>query len=172
MDKFKTKYFGEISFNDNPGKGYKDTRIEYDNHLINIFIDEDIYKVKMDICLNIIDRYFEINTIAKDAILHNYSSKYILKNPHICCFKNYMIKKLDRLFDTITPRLINLNCVQKKMEYPHLHFDLNIDNNELHIMLTYILSRYCPYGFTIALHVVTDEQLNTFEFGHGDMMKC
>jgi hypothetical protein len=172
MNKYKTKYFGEISFEDNPKYGYKNARIEYNNHLINIFIDEDIYKNKMDTCLNIIDKYFEINVIVKNVILDNYSNDYVLNNSYKCCFENHVKNIFDKIFGTRSFRKINLKCVQKKMEYPNLHFNINNENNELEILLSYILSNYCPFGFTIGLQVLTNEEFNIFEFGHGDMMIC
>jgi hypothetical protein len=124
----------------------------------------------MNICLDIIDNYFEINNIVKDIVLNKYSGKGILKNTYRCWFENFLKKIFDKILDASTMRTINLKCIQKKMEYPNLYFGINSENNELSIWFSYIISNYCPFGYTIDLSVFTNEQFNDFKFGHGEIM--
>jgi hypothetical protein len=167
MNKYKTLNFGEISFEDN--HGYKSVRLEYNNHLINIFIDEDIYKNKMDMSLNIIDKIFEINIIAKKTILNNYFKK--LNNCFKCRFDYIKEKMIRKVFDIYTYRNVNYGCIEKLLTYPNsLNITIN-DNNEFIIILGYILQNDCKFGRSgVMLHIFMDVQFNVFDFNYGEMM--
>jgi ABC-type multidrug transport system fused ATPase/permease subunit len=68
MKTFKTKYFGEITVDDDD---FSD--VVYENTGINIFFsDMKLYGDKIKTCIDMLDKYLEINNIAKKSIIENF----------------------------------------------------------------------------------------------------
>jgi hypothetical protein len=169
MAKYKTKYFGEVTF-DNSTE-HLGIDLKFKNHVINIlFSDKSIYTDKINTCLNIIDAYFDINIISKNAILNNYQKSNIIKTYFEDCFNNFDEKYRIKAFCTNEYTKMNFEHVVEKLEYPNLYFCLNSNNNELLITSHYILSNECSFGRSNILSVNLDEHLNVLEFKHGKVL--
>jgi hypothetical protein len=113
-----------------------------------------------------IDRYFEINDIAKNAILNNYSKNKILKNYFKYCFNNFSKEIRMDIFGIDQYKNIDLRNVIEKLEYPNLMFKLN-KKQEVIMTPFYILSRACFEGQSNILCVNINEQFNVINFEHG-----
>jgi hypothetical protein len=171
MDKYETKYFGEIIFND--FGDFLSALIKYNNYSIDIFLDRSIYVNKINFCLSMINKYFEINNITKDAILKNYSKNKVLKKYFKDCFKNFDEGIRTSIFDTNKYKNINIKSVIDKMKYPDFHFTLNDSNkSELEIRQNYYLSKECTFGKSNVLSVNMDINLNILNFEHRLVLIC
>jgi hypothetical protein len=169
MCQYKTDHFGKISFEDNPG--YKFARVEYNGYLINFFIDDDIYNDNMDMCLKIINEYFEINVIAKKYILNNHLKK--LNNCFKCRLDYFKGRIINKIFGINVNRDINYGCIEGLLKYPK-SIDITMNNNnELMIIVGYILQNDCHFGVSgVMLRLCMDVKFNVLNFSHGEIMKC
>jgi hypothetical protein len=164
MDTYKTKYFGEISFNDTTQ--YTGINVSFKNKRIHVsFLDKEIYNDKITQCLNILDEYSNIYEISKNAILNNYSKNKNLKNYFKYCFKNLDEKQRVNIFGVNKYKDIDFKYIIEKLEYPNLYIGIN--NNELQIEPYYILSNKCSFCESNILIVNMDESLNILGYRHG-----
>jgi len=160
MKNYITKTFGAISFEnvvfdyceENPKRKF--ANVEYNNEQITIFLNEYLYINKINMCLDIIEKYNEINVIAKNYIL----DKYLYK--HNNCFRCYFEYFKNKRF----ARRINFKCSKQDFEHPVLHIKYN-KNNEIIIQICYFLNYNCRFGRSgILLCVTMNEQLNIIDF--------
>jgi uncharacterized protein YaaW (UPF0174 family) len=126
--KFATKYFGGIVITTDDGHG--DTDVKYNNQEINIFLaDYNIYGDKVKVCLEIIDKYVEINGIAKKAILENFAENATVKYYFECHFDILEEEQLMEIFNANNFNDMDINKVVEKLDYPNLLF--GIEDNEI-----------------------------------------
>jgi len=160
IDKYSTKYFGEIVITEEDGHGSAD--VLYDNQKISIFLcDYNLYGDKVKVCLGIMDKYVEINEIAKKAILENFIENETVKYYFECHFDILETEYLLEIFDVNSFEEMNIKSVVEKLEYPNLLF--SIGNNEIKVSVDYMVSK--EYSDEI-LCVRIDEKLNITDFAH------
>jgi len=157
---FNTKYFGKIIINEQSGHG--DTDVKYNNQEIGIFFsDYSIYGDKIKIVLKIIDKYLEINEIAKNAILENFNRNELLKYYFECHFDVLEEEKLMEIFHGNDFEKLDIKNTVEKLNYPDLLF--SIENNKIIVSIDYMVSK--KYSDEI-LCVKMDENLNIIDFSH------
>jgi hypothetical protein len=159
--KFKTKYFGEmiIDVDDN---GHGDTDVNYNNQKINIFLCEyNIYGDKVKACLEIMDKYVEINEAAKKAILENFTENETIKYYFECHFDILEEEQIMEIFGVDNFQEMDIKNIVEKLEYPNLLF--SIKNDEINVSVDYKISK--EYSDEI-LCVRMDEKLNITDFSH------
>lgn len=155
-----TKYFGKIIIDERDGHG--STNLKYNNHEIHVFLaDFNIYGTKVNLCLEIIDKYFEINEIAKKAILENFPENETIKYYFECHFDVLEEEQLIEIFDVANFQEMDIKNIIEKLEYPNLLF--SIENNEISVSIDYMISK--KYSDEI-LCVKIDEKLNITGFSH------
>ena len=85
MGKFSEKYGGKIIFDKN--NDGKSVCVKCKNTEINISVSEcDIYGEKLKLCSDIIEKYIEINEMAKKAVSEIFSKKGTVKYYLECKF--------------------------------------------------------------------------------------
>lgn len=156
MNIFKTKYFDDIKINQN--SDFEHITIKYKNNIINIlFYNFNNHETKLKKCLNIIDKYFEIDKNIKKEIVKKYPENNILKN----CIKSHFDwlgeKQLIDMFGTNKFKNINIKKYIEKLIYPDLVFELK--NNKINITFEYLLD-YTD----LTLSVNIDEKINIINF--------
>jgi len=157
---FMTKYFGKIIIENYGGHGA--SNLKCDNHEIRIFLaDFDTYGTKVKTCLEILDKYLEINEIAKKAILENFTENEIIKYYFECHFDVLEKDKLMEIFGIVNFQEMDMKSVVEKLEYPNLLF--SIENNKINVSIDYMVSE--KYSDEI-LCVKMDEKLNITGFSH------
>jgi hypothetical protein len=153
MAEFMTKYFGEISINENDD-GNADVDVIYNNQEINIFLYEyNLYGNKVNACLKIMDKYVEINEIAKKAILKNFNEDKTIKYYFECHFDLLEEEDLIKIFGVNDFKKMGIESVVEKLEYPNLLF--TIEDNEIAVSVDYEVSK--EYSDEI-LCVIMDEK--------------
>ena len=158
---FKTKYFGTIIIDvDDNGDG--DTDVMYEDKEINIFLsDYSLYGDKVKVCLEIIDRYIELNEIAKKAMLENFTENETINYYFECHFDALEKEDLMEIFGVDEFQKMEIKSVIEKLEYPNLLF--SIENDEINVSVDYKISE--EYSDEI-LCVRMDEKLNVIGFSH------
>jgi hypothetical protein len=156
---FATKYFGEITIDvDDSGDG--DADVKYNNQEINIFLnDYSLYGDKVKVCLEIIDKYIEINEIAKKAILENFTENEMVKYYFECHFDILEQEQILEIFGVKTFDKFDIVKTVEKLDYPNLLF--SIEDNEIIFSVDYKVSK--EYSDEI-LCVKMDENLNVTDF--------
>ena len=156
-----TKYFGNITI-DVDDDGHGDIYTNYNNQEINIFFQRyNTYEDKVKICLEIIDKYVEINEIAKKAIMEQFNENATVKNYFKCHFDMWGKEQLIKTFGTDNFKKINIGNIVEKLEYPDLIFSMR--NSEITVSLIYMISK--NFSDEI-LCIKMDEKLNITEFLH------
>jgi hypothetical protein len=157
---FTTKCFGDITIIEKGGHG--NINAIYNNHEINIFLnDYSLYGDKAKICLEIIDKYIEIDEIAKKAIIEHFNKNEIIKYYFECHFDILDEEQLLEIFDVNNFAELDIKNVVEKFEYPNLLF--NIQDIEITVSVDYMVSE--EYSDEI-LCVRMDERLNITGFSH------
>jgi hypothetical protein len=165
MGKYQTKHFGEINFYD--FSDFLNANVYYDDYRISFLLsDRKIYTDKITVCLNMIDKYFDINNIAKNAIMANYSKNKKIKKYFKYCFKNTGKEERGEIFFSDKYRKIDFKNIIGKLAYPDLGFELSDKDNALIINCYYILSRKYSFCRSNLLCVKIDEELNVLDFNH------
>jgi hypothetical protein len=132
-----TKYFGEITFDESCS--FIGLPVWFDNQMINLsFSKSSVYTEKLASLLVILDRYVEIQEVAKKAITENHR-------------KNKAIKQFFK--DTA--------CGIEDLNYPGLIFDLH-KNNEIIFKVVYNPNKRTGDILCIAM----DKDLNIQGFSH------
>jgi hypothetical protein len=86
MEKHATKYFGEVELAIDEDGSWADFDTIYNGQEITVSLsDYGIYKDKIKVCWEIIDKYVEINEIAKKAIIENFPQKNGMVNFYFKC---------------------------------------------------------------------------------------
>jgi hypothetical protein len=160
MDNYITKYFGQISIDKTSDFEYID--LMYENKEINISLSDcNIYGDKLKTCINIIDKYPELNKIAKKAILENFHLNDTIKYYFECHFDILDQEQVLKVFGVKTFEEFDIKRGVDKLDYPNLLF--GIENNEINFSVDYKVSKL--YSNEI-LSVVMDEKLNVNRFSH------
>ena len=171
MNKYETKYFGEIYFNDL--EEFITAYVKLNDLKIEILIsDKNINDGKIKTYLNIIDKYIEIKDIAKESIIKKHKTNRTIKNYFKECFYNLDEEKRIKIFGSNEYKKINLKCVIDKLEYPNLLISLNEKNNKILVKPYFILSKYCSFGRSNILVVIMDDHLKVLKFEHGLVLLC
>ena len=176
MAVLRTKYFGKIVFD-----GTKDcdiVSVKYNKNDLNIglpncFIND---KDKIKKCIEIMDKYLELNEIAKKAIISNSYENSIVQGYFQYHFDSthYKNDKVFKIFGTTIFEDININNIIEKMECPDLMFqtgendDGYDDENKITFWLNYIVSR--EYS-NETLCVRMDKDFNVLEINHFNYKK-
>ena len=164
MTKYITKYFGEISLNE--AKNYKKFFVNYNGYELNIklpklIIDNKDILVK---CLDVMDKYHEINKIGKNGIIENFSQDNLIKKYFEYHFMEFEKEKLFRIFGTNDFENIDIRRTVERMEYPDLSFDVKLVNgNKIGFSLDYMVSKRFSEE---QLSVKMDERLKIIGFEH------
>jgi hypothetical protein len=160
-----TKYFGEVElFIDEDGSD-ADFNTTYKGQEIFVsFSKYDKYGDKMKLCWEIIDKYAEINEIAKKAIIENFPNKNGTVNYYFKYhFNKGMLgeKTLLNMFGVKEFKDLDIKTTVEKLDYPNLFFLIYRD--EITFSATYMVSKF--YTEEI-LCVKFDEELNVIGFSH------
>ena len=160
MGSYKTRYFGDILVDEASDFEYIDT--EYDGHEINISLSDcNRYGEKMGTCLDILDKYPEINEIAKKAILENFPENEIIRYYFECHFDVLEEAPILEIFGVSAFDELDAGKAIENLEYPNLLF--GIDEGEINFSVDYKVSE--EYSDEI-LCVKMDKNLNITDFSH------
>jgi hypothetical protein len=160
MGNYKTKYFGEIYIDETSDFEYID--VEYKGMEVNLSLSDcNIYGDKLKTCLSMVDKYIEINEIAKKAILENFSKDETIKYYFECHFDVLDEEQIFEIFGVKTFDKFDIKKTVEKLDYPNLLF--GIDDNEIRLSVDYKISE--EYSDEI-LCVKMDEKLNITDFSH------
>jgi hypothetical protein len=157
MKTFKTKYFGEITVDD---EDFSD--VVYENTDINIFFsDMKLYDDKVKICIDMLDKYLEINNIAKKSIIENFSKNELIYYYFECHFDALEKEELCKIFGTDDFKKLDIEKIVNGLNYPDLIFI--IEDGEIQLSVDYMVSK--EYSDEI-LCVKIDEKLNVVDYSH------
>ncbi|MCL2157572.1 MAG: DUF2004 domain-containing protein [Methanobrevibacter sp.] len=160
MGKYNTKYFQQIDIDESSFSESID--VKFKNKLINIYLSDcNIYGEKIKTFLEIIDRYTEINKIAKNAILENFTKNDIIQYYFQCHFDILEEEKVFKIFEVKTWEEFDLKKVVDELDYPDLLFQ--IENNKIIFSVDYQVSK--EFSDEI-LCVKMDEKLKVTGFSH------
>jgi hypothetical protein len=157
MNKISSELFGDIYFNDFTQEAF----VIYNGQKIYI----DLYDVlndldKMNVCLKIIDQYFDIYKISKKLIVDNFYDEIV--NFYFSSFFNeseFDDELLLKLFDTTNFNDININNIMENMKFPDLGFETY--DEKLYIILSYNISeKYSDHN----LGIIFDEESSLIGF--------
>ncbi|MDR2081721.1 MAG: DUF2004 domain-containing protein [Campylobacteraceae bacterium] len=160
MVKYTTKYFGEISIDET--SDFEFIELVYKNKEIIISLHEcNIYGNKLKVCLEIIDKYEEIDKIAKKAIVENFSKNKIIEDYFRCHFDELEEEKIIEIFGMKDFEFFDIEKTVGKFGYPNFLF--GIDDGEINLSVDYMISK--EYSDQI-LCVKMDEELNVTGYSH------
>ena len=164
-----TKYFGnvEVKFTDIPNFDniYASFWAVFNcqNILVSIF-DYDIIGDKLALCWSIVDKYPEINKIAKKAMVKNFYEKESKVNEY---FKYYFEKMaineilIKKVFGVNDFERININNLIEQLNYPNL--DFYFEDNILTFSVDYaFLENY--FDDDVRLYVTFNEEQKVIDF--------
>jgi 5-methylcytosine-specific restriction protein B len=149
-------------FPKNEGGEAGDTGVTYNNQEITIFLYESgIYGDKVKVCFDILDKYLEINEIAKKAVIENMNTDEDLKN-----YFEYIFSSMNwNLYGVPNEEYFIKNFIEN-WAYPHLLFWISHD--KITISVEYVLTE--EWGqFVDSLIIDMDEKLNITGFDHRDL---
>ena len=155
---FETKYFGEIIVDD---EGF--TNAKYNDQEIRIFFYEyNCYGDKIKTCLEIIDKYIEVDEIARNEIVKNYPKNEIIKNYFKDHFVDYGFEEeqIIEIFGVKDFKDFDIRSTVEKLEYPNLIF--GIEDGKIKLSVDYMVYKESDQ----ILCVKMDEKLNTIYFSH------
>ena len=163
MEKIKTtKYFGDVELNYEVSDSisYVHIHTSYKDKKVNIHIEDfDLYEDKLELIWECIDKYMEINEIAKKAIVNNYLKKNKVVKEFIedhfkykrygeALVKHYGVKNINEL---------DIKTFVEKMDYPDVSF--TIEDGIITIIVEYYIFEWA-LETTMYLLVLMDEKLN------------
>ena len=161
---YSTKHFGEVELSIEEGGVWADFDTVYNEQEITVsFSDYNIYGDKIKICWEIIDKYVELNEIAKKAIIENFPKKNGIVNYYFKCHFEDMLEdeELLEIFDVKIFEELDIEKTVEKMEYPDLIF--YIKDGKINFTVDYMVAK--DYSDEILL-VIMDEELNVLGFSH------
>jgi hypothetical protein len=165
IEKHITKYFGEIELTIDKNGSWADFDTTYDGQEVTVSLsDYGIYGDKLKVCWEIIDKYVEINEMAKKAIIENFPKKNGAVN---FCFKCHFDEDmmdeetLLEVFGVKKFKDLDIKTTVEKMDYPNLLF--GIDKGKITFSVDYKVSK--EHSDEI-LCVKIDEKLNITGFSH------
>ncbi|MDR0525320.1 MAG: DUF2004 domain-containing protein, partial [Spirochaetaceae bacterium] len=156
-----TKYFGTIAIDEASDFEYID--VKYKDKDVNISLS-DCNKLgdNLKVCLDIIDKYVEINEIAKKAVLENFPENETVKYYFECHFDILEEEQIFEIFGVETFDKFDIVKTVEKLDYPNLLFGIG-KNNEINFSVDYKISK--EYSDEI-LCVKMDAKLNIKKFSH------
>jgi hypothetical protein len=161
MAEHTTKYFGTIIIDETNDFEYID--VKYKDKKINVSLSGcNKYGDKLKVCLDIMDKYIEINEIAKKAILENFPENETVKYYFECHFDILEKEKIIEIFGGETFEEIDIVKTVEELDYPNLLFGIE-KNNEIIFSVDYKVSE--EYSGEI-LCVKMDEKLKVIGFSH------
>jgi hypothetical protein len=157
MKTFKTKYFGEIIVDD---EDFSD--VVYENTGINIFFsDMKLYGDKIETCIYMLNKYLEINNIAKKSIIENFPENGLIHYYFECHFDLLEKEELYEIFGTNDFKKLDIEKIVNCLNYPNLIF--SIKDGEIQLSVDYKVPK--EYSDEI-LCVRIDEKLNVIGYSH------
>ncbi|MDR1180259.1 MAG: DUF2004 domain-containing protein, partial [Spirochaetales bacterium] len=141
MNKHTTKYFGEIELSIDEDGSWADFDTTYNEQEITVSLsDYGIYEDKTKVCWEIIDKYAEINEIAKKAIIENFPKKDGTVNYYFeCHFDILDEEELIEVFGIKKFKDLDIKTTVEKMAYPDLLFGL--DEGKLTFSVDYMIAK-------------------------------
>jgi hypothetical protein len=162
MEKRTTKYFGEVELTIDEDGSWADFDTVYNGQAITVSLsDYGIYEDKVKICWEIIDKYVEINEVAKKGIAENFPGNETINFYFECHFDILEEEKILKIFGIKTFDKFDINKTVKNLEYPNLLF--GIDEGEITFSVDYMVSK--EYSDEI-LCVKMNEKLEITDFSH------
>jgi hypothetical protein len=163
VGKYKTKSFGEVDFSNIAE--WMGVRVKHNNQSMNLhFYGNSINEEKINICLNVINNYFDINKTVKKTMSSDFPDNKTLYGYFQTCYMNFSRYESVRIFGNCKFKMIDIGNVIKKLKHPDLTFTM--EENDLTICLCYHFETSCLFGQANALMVYMDEQLNIVKFEH------
>jgi hypothetical protein len=160
--KHETKHFGEIELSIEQDGSFADFDTMHNGQEITVSLsDYKLYGDKLKLCWEIIDKYIEINEIAKNAIIEYFDKNENIKYYFECHFDILDEEELIEVFGVKSFKKLDIKKVVEKMEYPNLLF--GIKNGVIDFSVDYMVSK--EYSDEI-LCVRMDEKLNVTDFTH------
>jgi hypothetical protein len=160
-----TKIFGEIILDET--KEYEKIYIKYNESKLTIGIPNCFMKNsdELKMCIEIMDKYLEINEIAKNEVVEKHNKENVrysgrVKHFFEYIFHNYGNEERFELFGTNIFKDIDVKYIFKKIDYPDLLFVRgNHDDNKIEFWLNYIVSKNDHIGpFKEILGVQMDQR--------------
>lgn len=160
MSRIKTKYFGEIELSIEEDRSWADFDATYNGQEITVsFSDYNLYGDKLELCREIVDKYVEINEMAKKAILENFNDNETVKYYFECHFDIFAEEEIIKIFGSKDK--LDIKKTVERLAYPDLLF--GIDDAGINFSVDYKVSK--EYSDEI-LCVKMDEKLNITDFSH------
>ena len=162
MAEYTTKHFGIIVLDET--SDFESIVVKYKDKEIRISLYEyNKYGDKTKVCLDIMDKYIEINEIAKKAIIENFPKNETIKYYFDCHFDIFEDDKIvEKIFGVKTFDEFNIKKTVENLDYPNLLFGIG-ENGEINFSVDYKVSK--EYSDEI-LCVKMDEKLNIIDFSH------
>lgn len=158
---FKSKIFGDIviSLEDDDAS----VELQLENQDIFFFFTEyAFYGDKAPVCLEVIDKYLEMNQIAKKEIIEYFSKNATIRYYFECHFDMLEQEELIEIFGVDDFLKIDIESVVTKLGYPDLLLGIQ-KSGEIIISVDYQISK--EYSDEI-LCVKMDENFNVVDFSH------
>jgi hypothetical protein len=163
MGKYATKYFGEIAIDET--SNFESIKVKYKNKEIKISLSKcNIYEEKLKVCLEVLDKYIDINEMSKKAILEHFFDNKTIKYYFECHFDILEIEnEVLEIFGVKTFAEFDVKKLVKlveEFEYPDLLF--GIDNSQLNVSVDYKLSK----KYSDEILCVKLDEINVTGFSH------
>ena len=138
MNTYKTKFFGELAVDEISDFEYFD--LNYNDTTMYISLSEfngDTAKTAK--CMEIIDRYAEIDETARKAIAENFADNEVIQYYFKFHFDTLDKEKTEELFGVTDFAAFSAEEAVKKLEYPDLVFTLEF--GEINLSVDYRVSK-------------------------------
>ncbi|QQO08689.2 DUF2004 domain-containing protein [Breznakiella homolactica] len=160
MGKYTTKYFGEITIDESSDFEFIET--SYRNQAIHISLSDcSLYGPELKTCLGILDRYAEIDVMARKAILENFPGDETVAYYFECHFDSLEEEFLMKIFGVQRFDEFDIARTTAGLGYPDLLF--GIEDGKINFSVDYMVSK--DYSDEI-LCVKMDRDLNVTGFSH------
>ena len=158
MAVYKTKYFGELTVDEESDFEYFD--LSYNNKPMYISLSGfNGEKEKTAKCMEIIDRYAEIDETARKAIMENFPINEVIRYYFKFHFETLDKEKIQELFGVTDINSLSVENAAKELEYPDLVFALEYD--EIDLSVDYRVSK--EFSDEV-LCIKMDQDLNVLDF--------
>jgi hypothetical protein len=157
---FKSKHFGEIVFEKDDTNLVGEVNIDGQERRF-FFFEYNLYGEKINLCFDMIDRYFEIHQNAIKAISENFPQDEVIHDYFKFHFDELPSELLIDIFGTDKFENLDINTVVEKLKYPN--FLIGIEDNKIELSVDYMISK--EYSDAI-LCVNMGEDLNILGFSH------
>jgi Rps23 Pro-64 3,4-dihydroxylase Tpa1-like proline 4-hydroxylase len=138
MINYQTKYFGELAVDEESDFEYFDLSYN-DNPMYISMSGFNGEKDKIEKCMEIIDRYAEIDETARKAIMENFPGNEIIRYYFKFHFDHLDKEKLEELFGVSDINNLSVENAAKELEYPDLVFSQEFE--EIQLTVDYRVSK-------------------------------